>query len=151
MGTLLTVNIIPGISLSRFDPPRCCCCCCCTCATYEHDTRNKRRQWSDYSSNHTSGYVQRKRVVKKQTQLPLIFFHHNFYHNIIFAPFFCPSLLLTSRNSDSGSRLIVAWTSLLSPIRTVRAVCLYREKTSAISSLAGSRRIVPTRARRLTA
>ena len=58
---------------------------------------------------------------------------------IVFAPLFSlPSI--NSRNSDPGSH-----SRLFSPLpTTVRALHFYREKTSALSFLVDSRRIVPT-------
>ena len=57
---------------------------------------------------------------------------------LLFSPTYC------GRNSDPG-----AHTRLVSPLPArVRALHFYREKTLALSSLVGSRRIVPTHDRR---
>ena len=73
--------------------------------------------------------------------------------HFFFLPFFFPILFIyvrsclsppSSRNADPGSH-----SRLFSPLpTTVRALHFYREKSSALSSLVDSRRIVLTHARR---
>ena len=73
--------------------------------------------------------------------------------HFFFLPFFFPILFIyvrsclsppSSRNADPGSH-----SRLFSPLpTTVRALHFYREKSSALSSLVDSRRIVPTHTRR---
>ena len=64
-----------------------------------------------------------------------------FVYLIPFIAFVLLVLLRLSRNSDPGSH-----GRLVSPLPTTVPVHFYREKTSALSSLVDSRRIVPTHA-----
>ena len=76
-----------------------------------------------------------------------------FMKAFVFLFFFATTLIMfallfplpLTRNSNPGSHSRLFFPS---PLRTVRALHFYREKTWALSSLVDSRRIVPTHARR---